>query len=334
MTVTPFLRLPLLGTLLGLHIASQAAPAAPVVVRFDTTPVAGQHQRQQLDMQATMKMRVEAGPDATEEQRAKAAQAAQRVAQTGDVKMNVQITHTTRVGQPQADGWLPMSFVASDRKTAVEVGGKAVPMPPNATGDMTITARFNPKDFAFQVQDVEGGAPGAKELMTTQGQAMVNDAFNLHRALAARSLKVGDSVDVPITMQLPMPLPGGAGALQGQVQYTLVRVERGVAYFNLNMTMNVKIESVLPPSAAASGASAPAAPATTSPLRLTLDGTGKGTSALRLADRLPLATDLTMDMKMAMDGPDNARMLMDMTMVTRAKGETLGIRQAPAKKKS
>ena len=74
MTTLPFLRPTLLGALLGLQIAAQAAPAAPAEVRFDTTPRAGMYQRQTMDMKSTMSMRVEAGPDATEEQRAKIAE--------------------------------------------------------------------------------------------------------------------------------------------------------------------------------------------------------------------------------------------------------------------
>jgi len=339
--VTPTLRPALLGALLGLHLVSQAAPAAPATpaeIRFDTTPVAGQQQRQQVDMQARMKMRVEAAPQASDEQRAKVAQVAERMAQTGDIKMAMQMRHTSRVGQPDAEGWLPLSFVASDRKTSIEVGGKPVPLPANAMTDMSITARFNPKDFAFEVKNIEGGGAGAQQMLTSQGQAMLADAFKLHKALAQRALKIGESVDVPLSMTLPVPLPGGAGGLQGQVHYTLVRVERGVAYFDLAMTMNVKVDTPLPqPAQAASAASTASAPDTQSPppmLHMTMDGTGKGTSALRLTDRLPLSTQMSMDMKMTMDGPDNARMLMDMVMDMQSKGEALGIRQAPAKKKS
>ncbi len=338
MTVTSLIRAPLLGTLFGLHLLSQAASPAPVEVRFDTTPRAGQQQRQLIDMRSTMTMRVEPGPDATEEQRAKVAQVAERIAaQGGPVKMAMQMSHTTRVDQPDADGWLPMTYVSADRKTTVEVGGKPVPMPQDANGDLTINARFNPRDFAFEVKNVAGGAPGMQALMTTQGQAMLADAFKLHKALAQRSLKVGESVDVPMSLSLPVPLPGGAGAMQGQVRYTLARVERGVAYFDLSMTLNANIETPMPaaPAAsAASGASAPEASAAPRTLRVVMNGQATGTSSLRLTDRLPLASQMVMTMKATFDGPDNARMLMDMDMTMQSKGEALGLRTAPAKKKS
>lgn len=346
MIVTSKLRLPLLGALLGLHLASQAATSTPAAIVFDTTPRAGQQQRQTMDMRATMKMRAEAGPDATDEQRAKAAQAAERMAQGGDVKMHMQMLHTTRVGQPDAQGWLPLSFVSGTKEATVEAGGQQVPMPNNPAGDLTLTARFNPKDFSFELLKVEGGRPEMSQMMSAQGQALISDAFKLHKALAQRSLKIGDSVDVPLNLSLPVPLPGGAGAMQGLVHYTLKRVERGVAYFDLSMTLNANIETPLPtpPATAASGASAPADPpasaaaAGTPPaaprvLRMAMTGSGQGTSSLRLTDRLPLDTQLGMDMKMTVDGPDNMRMLFDMTMDMASKGEALGLRSAPAKKK-
>ena len=69
---------------------------------------------------------------------------------------------------------------------------------------------------------------------------------------------------------------------------------------------------------------------------MVITGNGKGTSSLRLADRLQLASRLAMDMKMTMNGPDNGRMLMDMDMVVQTKGESLAkpaAAKAPTKKK-
>ena len=66
-------------------------------------------------------------------------------------------------------------------------------------------------------------------------------------------------------------------------------------------------------------------------------GNGKGTSALRLADNLQLASKLAMDMKMSIAGPDNTRMLIDLDMQVQSKGESLAkpvAAKAPAKKKS
>lgn len=339
MTTSP-LRLALAGALLGLPLAAHAAPAAPVVT-FDTTPRAGQHQRQRIDVQAVMKMRLQAGPEATDEQCAKIGEAAERMARMGPLKMSMQMQQTLKVGQPDAQGWLPLTVAAAHLSGQIEAGGQVTPMP-KSNGDLGITARFNPRDFAFEVQDARGTPEMAEmtALMRSRGGAMVSEALQLFKALSQRPMKVGDSVAVPFNMALPVPLPGGAGQMQSTVRYTLARVERGVAHFDLglDMTMDVNTPTPPPPAAASSAASAPEGDAASAPaaaphmMRMQLSGKGQGSSSLRLADRLPLASKLGMDMQMTLQMPDNGRMAMDMTMVTTTKGESLAP-AAPKKKR-
>lgn len=325
----------LLGALLSLGSTAQAAPAA---VSFDTTPRAGQHQRQQIDMQAVMKMRVEAGPDATEEQRAKIAQAAERMGQMGPMKMSMQMQQTLKVDAADAAGWLPMTVSVTHSGGTLEVGGKTMPLPKNKAGDMSFSARFNPRDFGFEVQKFEGGSPELKAIVDQQATAMIGEALQLYKALSQRPLKVGESVDVPFNMALPMPMPGGAGNMQSTVRYTLVRVAQGVAHFDLGMDLKMDINTPLPrPAAAAasaaSSASAAGADAANTPpqmMQMVVTGSGKGSSSLRLADRLQQASRLAMHMEMTMNGPDNGRMLMEMDMDMQSKGESLA---KPAAKK-
>ena len=335
MTVIP-LRLIAAAALLGANLGADAA----ATVTFDTTLRAGQHQRQLIDMQAVMKMRVAAGPDATDEQRAKIAQAAERMAQMGAMKMNMQMQQTMKVGQADANGWLPLTVTTAGKGAQIEVGGKAMPMP-NKQPDLTFAARFNPRDFAFELDNVSG-SPEFNELMRAQGQTVMEQTLQLLKALSQRPLKVGDSLELPLNIALPVPLPGGAGAMKGQVRYTLARVDRGVAHFDMGLDMNADVDAPAPavttsPVASASqaeGASAPASAAPRQTMKITLKGSGKGTSSLRLADRLPLASQLAMDMKMTMNVPDNGLMLMDMDMVMKSKGESLAKpASTPAKKK-
>ncbi|MFT7721771.1 MAG: hypothetical protein QM788_02915 [Roseateles sp.] len=334
MTLASPLRLPLLGALLGLHLA---APAAPV--RFDTTPRAGQHQRQSIDMQMAMTMRAEAGPEATEAQRAKIAQTAAQMSQAGPVKMAMRMQQTLKVGAADADGWLPLTVSVAHQGGSMEVGGQATPLPQVQAANVSFSARFNPKDFGFELRQFDGGSPEVNALMGQQGQAMIGEALQLYKALAERPLQVGDSVEVPLTMALPMPLPGGAGAMQGRLRYTLARVAQGVAHFDLDMDLKMDISAPLPKPAASAASSAEADPvdaADTPPqtLQMTATGSGKGTSSLRLSDRLPLAHRLAMAMKLTMNGPDNGRMFIDMDMRMQSKGESLAKPAAKKKKAS
>ncbi|MFG6468746.1 hypothetical protein [Roseateles sp. BYS87W] len=334
----PALAALLTASLLGAQPAAQAAPAASAAISLDTTPRAGQHQRQLIDIQAVMKMRAEAAADATDEQRAKTAKANEQMAQMGGMKMTMQMEQTMKVGQPDAAGWLPLTVTSGSKKGTMQMGDKVIPLPDGKQGDMAITARFNPRDFSFEVQKIEGSSPEMNALMRAQGETLISQALQLPKALSQQPLKVGESVTVPFNMAMPVPVPGAGGGMQAQIHYTLVRVDKGVAYFDLGMTLDVKLDTPLPKPAAAAAAasSASAAETTDTPdapprmLHVVMTGGGKGTSSLRLADRLPLAGQLTMDMKMTMDGPDHQRVLMDMDMAMQTKGESLA---KPATKK-
>lgn len=325
MTIASPLRLTLLGALLGLNLAAQAAPSAPAAVSFDTTPRAGQHQRQQIDLQAVMKMRVEAGPDATEEQRSKIATAAANIDRMGAMKMAMRMEQTLKVDAPDAEGWLPMQLSVGAKSGSVEIGGKPTQLPNLGKTEMSFAARFNPKDFAFEMQKFEGGSPEVSEAMLNQGKAAIGESLQLFKALSQRPLKIGESFEVPLNMALPMPLPGGAGNMQGLVRYTLARVDKGVAHFDLDMSLNMNVDTPLPRPAAAASAASAAATSDAPPqmLHMQITGGGKGTSAMRMADRLPLSNQLAMNMKMTMNGPDNGRMFMDMDMDMKSKGESL-----------
>jgi hypothetical protein len=243
------LRPTLLGVLFGLGLSVQAAPGQPAAISFDTTPRAGQHQRQSIDLLATMKMRVEAAPEATDEQRAKIAQTAERMNQmnqAGAMKMAMKMQQTLKVGAADAEGWLPLTFVVTNNGSSIEMGGKTVPMPNNKALDMRFDARFNPKDFGFDVKQVEGAPPQVSDMMLKQGNTMIGEALQLSKALAQHPLKVGESVDVPLALNLPVPLPGGAGAMQGTVRYTLARMDKGVAYFDLGMDLKLSADMPLP----------------------------------------------------------------------------------------
>lgn len=339
-TFTP--RLSLSAALLSLALSTQAASPAPAAISFDMTPRAGQHQRQQMEMQATMKMRVEAGPEATEAQRAQIAQATERMAQMGAMQMAMQMQQTLQVGQADAEGRLPLTVSAGFSGGQVTMGGKTMPMPKLPSAALSFDARFDPKDFSFEIQKAEG-APELTEILRTQGKSMVNETLQLARALSQHPLKVGDSVDVPLAMNLPVPLPGGAGAMQGLVHYRLTRVDKGIAYFDLGMDLDMSLDVPVPPqpAAAASAASAPDAAASAAPaaadgaapraMHLVAHGNGKGHGALRLADRLPLNQQLDMDLQMTLDMPDNGIMHMDMGMTMKSRGESLAKPAAAAK---
>jgi hypothetical protein len=333
----PTLRPLLATTLLATSATTWAAPTAT----FDTTPRPGQHQRQRVEMQMKITTHVEAAPGASDEERARIAERAAQLAQTGPVTMALKMEQTLLVGRPDPAGWLPVQLSATPRGGSFEVGGQVRPIPASDTPKTSLSARFNPRDFSYEIVKFQGNAALSDALRQAANNTM-GEALQLFKALAQRPMKVGDSVDLPMKVPLPVPVPGSNGGLDSNLRYTLVRVARGVAYFDLAMDLNISAElpaqpqpaqaaSAAPPAAAASSASQAASAEAAGMLRLQASGTAKGTSALRLSDRLPLSSQLAMDMRMNMQGPDNARMSFDMALSMKSEGESLG--KARAKKK-
>lgn len=345
MSLSRYVSFSLPAVLLSLAMATHAAPPA---VRFDTAPRPGQHQRQLMDVRAVMTMKLEPGPAASAEERARLEQAGEFMSRNGPVKMAMQMQETLKVGAADAKGWLPVVVDLKSLGGSMETGGKTVPLPTAGAGDIRVSGKFHPKDFGFEVQKVDGGPAGMAEVMRQRGRTMLGDALQIHKALAERPLNIGESVEVPYNVNLPLPMPGGAGEMQSKIRYTLTRLDKGVAYFDLNLAIDMDANTPLPAraraasaaaDAASQAASAPeaastldtaAAPART--VQLKIKATGSGSSSLRLSDRLPLNSQIKMDMKVVADGPDNARMTMDMNMTVQSRGESLA-RGAAEKKK-
>lgn len=135
-------------------------------------------------------------------------------------------------------------------------------------------------------------------------------------------LRVGESLEMPLELNLPLPnTPAGSNAGKMNARYTLVKVESGVAFFDIAAAMDFKMDLPLPPSAASAAASADGAQAPRS-LSMVLNGTGFGRLHLRLADRLPLRNDLDMSVQMQMPLPEGHRMDMDMQVQVNSEGRS------------
>lgn len=304
-----------LGLLTGAALAAKPAAQAPLM---DMTPRPHQHQRQTMDMQALMKMRIEPRAEATDEEKARAQQAQAAMPMT--MKMRVQ--QTMRSGGLGAEGWMPLTL---DHRTLdlsmTTATGVAVPLPASKAGNITITARFHPKDFRFELDTFQGQQP-LDESVKPMMNNLMNQVMGMAKAMRGKNLVVGESFELPLDAALPMPGPGPNGAqLKGQVRYTLTRLDKGIAYFDAAMTLDMNA-SVTPPAGASApeaGASAPAA----GPVNMTAQGGGQGKFSMRLADRLALTSDMAMKTQMTINVPNGDVVHMDMDMTMKGRGESL-----------
>lgn len=301
------------------------AVAAPPAVRFDTAPRAGQHQRLNVSIQSTMRMNVEAGPEASEAQHARIAQQAQQMSQMGAIAMDMSLQQTLQVDRPDAQGWLPLNVLIDQQRMTMRVGEQALPQPPAPRPDLRVQGRFNPRDFGFELQKIEGG-PALDAALQAQAGKLVNDLFQLQKALNHRPIRPGETLELPLDLPLPVPVPGASGAMQGQVRYTLRQVSQGIAVFDTAMQMQIDMDLPGPPAPAASAASEPAsAPQAEAPqrARLQISGGGSGVSRLRLTDNLMQSSEMKLDMQMRMNQPGGALMRTDLQMTMTSRGETL-----------
>lgn len=298
----------LLGLLTGAVLAAKPTAELPLM---DMTPRPHQHQRQTMDMQALMTVRIEPRADATDEERARAQQAQAAMPMT----MKMRLQQTMRTGGLGADGWMPLTL---DHRTMdlsmTTATGVPVPIPTAKTGSMTITARLQPQDLRFELDTVQGQQPlddSLKPMMNT----LMNQLLGMTKAMRGKNLVVGESFDMPLDAALPMPGPGpNGGQLKGQIRYTLTRLDKGVAYFDAVMTLDMNASV-----ASSAGASAPAA----LPVNMTAQGGGQGKFSMRLADRLALTSDMTLQTQMTINAPNGDVVRMDMDMTMTGRGESL-----------
>lgn len=304
-----------LALLSGTVLAAKPAAEVPLM---DMTPRPNQHQRQTMDMQALMNVRIEPRAGATDEEKARAQQSQAAMPMT----MKLRLQQTMRTGALKADGWMPLTL---DHRTMdlsmTTATGVPVPLPTAKTGNMTITARLHPQDLRFELDTVQGQQP-LDEQMKPMMNNLMNQMLGMAKAVRGKSLVVGESFDMPLDAALPMPGPGpNGGQLKGQIRYTLTRLDKGIAYFDAGMTLDMNA-SVTPPasaSAPADGASAPAAGA----VNMSAQGGGQGKFSMRLADRLALTSDMSLQTQMTINVPNGDVVKMDMDMTMKGRGESL-----------
>lgn len=301
-------------------LAVQAALAAPVAMAQDSVklnmvplPSVRQQVDVAMDMRMTMAMKLPA--DATPEARAQADQ--MKAAMPITMKMAMRQDLTTTAKRP--DGSYTLNAEVATLKSEMRDGsGKSQALP--RQGAVRFSADLRNDQFEKIDLQMPPDAPAQAQALSKETQEKIfNQSFDWMRKFNGMSLKVGESVEVPIDMNLPT-----AGAPTGKLlgKYTLTGINKGVASFDVAVRMDVNFAV---PAKAASGASAPAA----GPTQGAMSGSGAGKMDLRIADRLMLRSTMAMTMGMDMAGP-KGNMRMDMSMDMTSTGKALPAGKKPA----
>lgn len=292
-------------------LAVQAAVAVPAAmaqdsVKLNMVPLPSSRQQVDIAMDMKMNMSMQLPPNATEQQRAQMAQ--MKASMPITMKMGMRQDLSTTAKGP--DGAYTLNAEVTTLQSEMRDGtGQARPMPPQ--GPMRFSAQL--KDDQFEKIDLQlSNAAQAQALSKEMQEKIFNQSFDWMRKFNGKSLKVGETLEMPIDMNLPMA-SSKAGKLLGR--YTLTSVNKGIASFDVDVRMDMSFAA---PTPAASGASAPAGL-----VEGAMTGSGRGKMDLRLADRLMVRSTMAMTMGVDMAGPQGNKMRMDMEMSMTGTGKAL-----------
>jgi hypothetical protein len=292
-------------------LAVQAAVAVPAAmaqdsVKLNMVPLPSTRQQVDIAMDMKMNMSMQLPPNATEQQQAQMAQMKASMPITMKMGMRQDLSTTAKA----ADGAYTLNAEITPLKSEMRDGtGQTRPVPPQ--GPMRFSAQL--KDDQFEKIDLQLSNAGQAQALSKEVQEKIfNQSFDWMRKFNGKSLKVGETIEMPIDMNLPM-----TGAKTGKLlgRYTLTSVNKGIASFDVDVRMDMSFAA---PAQPASGASSPAGP-----VEGVMSGSGRGKMDLRLADRLMVRSTMAMKMGVDMAGPQGNKMRMDMEMAMTSTGKAL-----------
>jgi hypothetical protein len=125
-----------------------------------------------------------------------------------------------QIGKPEADGRIRLDLTYEEMTQKMLMNGQEMPVPAQLTAGITGKTVALWIDSKYQVLDVkapEGFPLAGEQLKTMMGQMMA--------AVPHQQMSVGETVSTPLSMALPIPVPGSARAqLKGQTKTTLVKL--------------------------------------------------------------------------------------------------------------
>ncbi len=211
-------------------------------------------------------------------------QAAALAALGRDVSQELRMKTVVSTASPDKDGSLPLEGRIADLQGKVTVGGQVIEMQglaDNLVGKAAFRGHVaqDGRVLRLDVEGIEGLASEPKEMLQQLVRALPT--------LPDRSMKVGDSFEVPFEYELPA-FGGGNLATRAVATYTLRSVEDEVATFDLRLAM----------SAGANGGSSPG-------MNLDLNGSGLGSAVFDRKEGIfrSVRADITLSMAMDMESP-------------------------------
>jgi hypothetical protein len=123
------------------------------------------------------------------------------------------------VGKLDAEGRLRIDLTYEDVAQEMRMNDKPMPIPPEATAGLKGKTISMWVDAKYQVVDVT--IPEGFPIPADQMKQLL---VQLMGSIPHQEMRVGETITTPLSMPLPIPMPGGAPVMTGETRTTLVKV--------------------------------------------------------------------------------------------------------------
>jgi hypothetical protein len=277
-------------------------------IELRSYPLPGQQQRHTMEMRQTMTGTLSAAEGADEKTRAAVQTRLSALAQ--GLKMQSEMVSRQETSAEDAQGNYRLRFQYERARTIIqsESGGSREIASPLAHLEMQAVlnqARGDITDITVLNSDAD------PKLLDKVGKS-ISGAVGALKGLEGQTLRIGEPIETPFAMELPMPVPGAGNQMKATMRSTLVALEDGVATIDSVISLTFEIERK--------------APSGTATLKARGSGQGGGSMKWRLSDRLVLQSQQSLQMLFDMDMPDGSAMRMQSQMELQSRGESIPAR--------
>ena len=283
-----------------------ASKPEPQEVELHFLPQPGDKLRQTIGVNMQMAINMLPGPDMTEEQRDKLLENARKMGK--GMTMNMKMAMRTEASEVDAKGDYLVHLRGEGGEFKIHIADQPAKDMPNPMGSLEVDALTNTNRQDFDILRVSG-APSAlsnPKLLDGLAQGVLKQAFGAMSSLEGHRMKIGESVEAPFDLQMPMTQLPAQAHVNATAVYTLRAIHHGIATFDTTVKMAMEM---------APNEGQPAK------IKVAMNGTGAGHLDYRIADRLPLHHDMKATMHMTMQLPGGASTEMDIGMNMLASAE-------------